>query len=266
MAGKRVFGRWSVAGPVVVAVLLSGLSACAPSTPGGGGGGGCTPPTQITGGYPTELPPVAGWFSNDTRTTGNVTVNASYGAPTGYGCNAAVMTTGETLPPGYTTGQDKAQLFSYAKFGSSFADVNNVSYWAYRSSASLNPAPNMSLNVQLYGTAGYAPGCTVEPGAPGCLTTLVYEPYNQSGGQAAIINDTWQYWDATSSTAGDGKWWSTKIPSGPGSIGSPQPWSFFKSLYTDAVLGAYGFNIGSYNPNMVVAADALTLGTTTTDF
>jgi hypothetical protein len=163
-------------------------------------------------------------------------------------------------------GQDKAQLFSYAQAGTALSTINNVGYWAYRASVSLSPAANLALNVELHGTAGFTPGvtpgCTTTP----CFTTLVYEPYLQSGGQAAMTDDAWQHWDATDTTPGNGRWWSTKIPSGPGSAGSPQPFSFFKGLYSDATIGGYGFNIGSNNPNMVVAGDGLTFGTTTTDF
>lgn len=265
MAGKRVF-RWrNVAGSIGVVLVLSSVAACTPGGGGGGGGAGCGAPTQIIGGYPTVTPPVEGWYSADTRSTGNVTVNDWFGAPTGLGCYSAVMTTGDTLSPPNPTGQDKAQLYSFAQQGTALAGIDDVSYWAYRSSASLSAAANMSLNVQLYGTAGFAPGCTVTPGL-GCFTTLVYEPYQQSGGQGAIVDDTWQFWNATDATAGNGLWWSTKITSGPGSQASPQPWSYFQGLHSDAVLGGYGFNVGSFNPNMIVAADGLTLGATTTDF
>jgi len=260
-------GARAMAAITTVASIAFLAAAC---TTGGGGPAttttiACTAPTQITGGNPVTTPPVPGWFSADTRSTGNVTVNATLGAPVGFGCNSAVMMTGATLSPPNASGQDKAQLFSFAKFGNTFASAGPVSYWAKRSSLSLSAAANMSLNLQLFGTAGFAPGCTVTPGL-GCFATLVYEPYNQSGGQAAITNDVWQFWNATDTTPGNGVWWSSKITSGAGSQGLPQPFSFFQSLYSDATLGGYGFNVGSFNPDMVVAADGLTLGGTTTDF
>ena len=253
-SGARVLASITAA----ASVLFLGV-ACAPPP----AGGGCTVPTAIYGGYPL-IAPVSGWYSADTRTTGNVTVNADLGAPAGLGCNSAKLTTGANVQISGTY-QDKAQLFSYAQFGTAFASIANVSYWSYRSSASLGTAANASLNIELYGTAGYGT-CTVPAGAPGCYANLVYEPYNQSGGTSAIVNDTWQHWDATATTAGDGVWWTKQITSGPGSQSSPQPWAFFQARYTDATLGGYGFNLGSNNPNMVVGADGLTLGATTTDF
>jgi hypothetical protein len=231
-----------------------------------GGGGGCGMATQVTGGYPLTAP-APGWYSADTRATGNVTVNNTYGAPMGFGCFSARMTTGDTYPahtPPYTSGQDKAQLFSYAKFGNAFAPINNVSYWSYRA-AEPGPAADIALNIELHGTAGFTPGVTIGCNATPCFTSLVFEPYLQSGGQGAIVDHTWQHWDAVN--GGNGVWWSSRIPSGdPGSQGNPQPWSFFKALYSDATLGGYGFNIGSSNPNMDVAGDGLTLGSTTTNF
>ena len=172
------------------------------------------------------------------------------------------MTTGASTA---SPSQDKAQLFSYAKAGSPFAAINSAAYWSYRA-AEPSPAADIALNIELRGNAGFTPnvttGCTTLP----CFTTLVYEPYVQSGGQGAIVDNTWQHWDGTDATPGNGMWWSSKIASGPGSQGSPQTWAYFKSLYSDAVLGGYGFNIGSFNPNMVVAGDGLTMGSTTTDF
>jgi hypothetical protein len=258
MAGKRVLSLRRAASALGVLVLVSGLAAC---SQGGGAGGGCTTPTAIIPGTPSSsaTPPILGWYSADTRSGGTVDVNDSYGAPAGYGCNSVMMTTNGVL------GQDKAQLLSYAQEGTSFASIDAVSYWAYRSSVSLSPAPDMAVNLQLFGTAGFAPGCHVTPGL-GCFTTLTYEPYLQSGGQGAIASDAWQFWNATDSTVGNGMWWSSSISSGPGSMSQPLPWSTFKSIYTDAVVGAYGFNLGSYNPNMVVAGDGLTFGSTTTDF
>jgi hypothetical protein len=261
MAGKRVSIARRAAWSIGAVLLLTSVAACTTGGghAGGGGGGGCTTPTQITGGYPLTAP-TSGWYSADTRTSGNVTVNSTYGAPTGFGCNSAELTTGSVL------GQDKAQLYSYADYGTAFASINNVSYWAYRSSLSGTPAANLALNVQLVGNAGYTPGVTTDCTGLPCFTTLVYEPYLQSGGQGAITNDVWQHWNATDNTLNNGMWWSSKIASGPGSQGQPETWTWFQNLYSDSSIRAYGFNVGSYNPNMVVAADGLTFGSTTTDF
>jgi hypothetical protein len=251
--------RSTVLAPVGVLVLVAALAACSTS-PGGGGGGGnqCTTPTAIHGGTPLTVP-APGWYTADTRSSGNVKVDNSFGAPTGFGCNAVVMTTGSV------SGQDKAQLYTFAKAGTAFSDVANVSYWSYRAAAPVGSPADVALNIQLFGTAGFTPGCTVTPGL-GCFTTLVYEPYFQSGGNAGVVDNTWQHWDATATSPGDGMWWSSKILSGQGSQSDPQPMTFFKGLYTDATLSGYGFNIGSSNPNMVVAADGLAFEGVTTDF
>jgi hypothetical protein len=261
MAGKRVSNVRRASWAIGAVVLLSTLGVSCTS----GGGGGCGRPTEITGGYPPSEP-IAGWYSYDTRANGNVTVNDQFGAPPGFGCYSAELTTGASTPTPPAS-LDKAQLFSFAKAGSPFAPLNNVSYWAYRSSLSGTPAANIALNIELYGVAGFtpAPGHTCAVATP-CFTSLVYEPYLQSGGQGAITNDVWQHWNATDATPGNGMWWSSHITSGPGSQGQPQTWSWFKTQYPDAVLGGYGFNVGSNNPNMFVAADGLTLGSTTTNF
>jgi hypothetical protein len=258
MAGKRVSTARRVAWSIGAIVLLSAFGVSCTT----GGGGGCGRPTQIFGGYPNPNPPagpVPGWYSADTRLNGNVTVDGSYGAPAGFGCYSALMTTGASTP---TPSQDKAQLFSYAKFGTPFASIHNVGYWSDRVATS-GPAVDIALNVELYGIAGFTGTCTM---ATPCFTTLVYEPYQQSAGQGAIVDGQWQHWDATDATPGNGVWWSTHIGSGQGSQAQPMPWSWFQGHYSDAVVGAYGFNIGSVNPNMVVAGDGLTFGSTTTNF
>jgi hypothetical protein len=183
-----------------------------------------------------------------------VSVNSTYGGAPGFNCNSAQLTTGANSPLN-SAGQfpDKAQLFSYAQAGTALSNINNISYWSYRSSVPTpNPAVDLALNVKIIGG--------------GATAFLVYEPYNQSGGSGAIVDNTWQNWDATATTPGDGVWWSSGIPSGPGSQGSPQPWSFFQTTYAGDTIDGYGFNLGSNNPNTDVAGDGLIFGATTTDF
>lgn len=215
--------------------------------------------TTIQPGNPGASPsayPAPGWWSDDTRANGMVVLDGRFGAPADLGCTAAVFTTGASTP---SPSADKAQLISFEKAGASLSSITSISYWSYRSSTSTGgPAIALALNV-------YVTGTTV----PGGAAVLVFEPYHQSGGNAGIEEDTWQHWDATAATAGDGRWWTSKISnsgSTPGSQANPQSWAAFQALYSDAKLLGYGFNIGSVNPNMVVAGDALTFGTTTTDF
>ena len=191
--------------------------------------------------------PATGWWSDDTRANGMVAVDAVLGAPSGFGCTSAHFVTGDmTASPS----QDKAQLNSFALTGTPLSTITTISYWSYRSSMSTGGAPvDLSLNVAITG-----------PNMP--YTTLVYEPYNQSGGVSAIVNDTWQPWSAS-----DGVWWTNKIANpNPGSQANPQPWTAFLALYPDALVFSYGFDIGSNNPDMIVGGDGLVFGTTVTDF
>ncbi len=200
---------------------------------------------------PTEPAPPTGWWNADTRLFGTVAVNSNLGAPVGFGCKSAELITGND------NSQGKAQLFNYEQYGTPLGDIDEISYWAKKSSASTGgAATHLALNVVIVG-----PGV-----GPQNYAFLVYEPYNQSGSQAAIQLDTWQHWDATATTPGDGRWWSSKIASGPGSQGAPITWADFQTLYPTAEIAGYGFNLGSYNPNTIVAGDGLKFGSVTTNF
>lgn len=224
-----------------------------------------TPPNNCTdsvtavktgnpGGDPASYP-ADGWWSDDTRTNGMVTVDDTIEPPAAFGCTSARFVTGATTTPGPS--QDKAQLISYAKAGVALSTISNIKYWAYRSSASTGgPAVQLAINVFITGTS-----------VPGNYASLTYEPYQQMAGQDAIHNDEWQQWNATSTAVGEGKWWTSKIANpNPGSQAMPIPWADFQTMFSDAKVLGYGFNLGSFNPNMIVAGDGLEFGTTTTDF
>ncbi len=198
--------------------------------------------------------PAAGWWSDDTRANGTVAIDTSLGVPDGFGCTSVRMTTGASTP---SPSADKAQLISFAQAGVALSTITTVGYWAFRSSASTGgPAIDLSFNVTITGST-----------VPGNFATLVYEPYNQSTGNAGILVDTWQHWDATATTLGDGLWWTTKIANpNPGSQSHPQPWATFQATYSDALVHGYGFDVGSVNPNMIIGGDGITFGATTTDF
>ena len=197
--------------------------------------------------------PAPGWWSDDTRANGSVVVDTSLGVPVGFGCTSAKLVTGASTP---SPSADKAQLITFTLAGTPLADIDTVSYWAFRSAASTGgPGIDLSLNVSITGSS-----------VPTGYATLVYEPYNQSGGPAAILDDVWQAWNATATTPMDGLWWTNKIANGPGSQASPQPWAAFQALYAGALVHGYGFDVGSANPNMVVGGDGLVFGATTTDF
>ncbi len=213
--------------------------------------------TSVMTGNPGSMAsdyPAAGWWLDDTRANGAVTIDVSLGVPTGFGCKSVKLITGASTA---SPSADKAQLVTFAKSGTALSTITTISYWAYRSSSSTgNAAIDLALNVSISGST-----------VPSGFAYLVYEPYQQSGSNAAILNDTWQQWNATATTPGDGVWWTSKIPNGTaGSQANPIPWAAFQALYPDAKVHAYGFNLGSVNPNMIVGGDGLVFGTTTTDF
>jgi hypothetical protein len=223
---------------------MAGLGAC---TQPDSSGTGCKAATHLITGYPSADAafPINGWYTLDTRANGSVRVDATYGAPAGFGCNAAVLTTGAT-----DGGLDKAQVGTFDQAGQTFASINNVSYWSYKSHLSApGSVSDLAFNVAITDSVH--------------VVTLNYEPYQQVGGAGAIQNDTWQHWNASS-----GLWWTTAVtPGDPGSQDSPQPWTFFQSQYGSTYkVAAYGFNIGSFNPNLVVAGDGIVFGSKTTDF
>ena len=230
---------------LALAALASGalLAACSDDSEPG-----CTP-VPILAGDPASVP-APGWYSSDTRSNGTVSMTTEFGTPTGLSCDAVKLTTGEATGSPL---QDKAQLFTFAEAGTALSSITAVSYWGYRSSTSpaivadpTGPHPaTLALNVQINGAS-----------VPANFATLVYEPYRQTGGQDAILNDTWQEWNATA-----GVWWSTK--NGQDNL---LTWAEVKALYPDATIAGYGFNLGSNNPNLIVAGDGLTFGDTTTDF
>jgi len=203
--------------------------------------------------------PAPGWYSDDTRANGSVAVDRTLGAPAGFGCTSAMLTTGASTTPGPSA--DKAQLISFAKAGVELSSITTIGYWSLRSSTSTGgPIIALSLNVSITG-----------PSVPTGFATLVFEPYRQSGGPSAIQLDVWQRWNATATTPGDGLWWTNRIANGPapgtpGSQSNPQPWAAFQALYPGAKVLGYGFNVGSANPNMVVGGDGLVFGDVTTDF
>ena len=233
-------------GALAAVSLAGGLSSCvAPA-----GGPPCVDVPFFVGNPPTPPAPIpAGWYTSDTRTNGTSAINTDLGNPPGLSCKSVKLTTGATTA---SPSQDKAQLFTFDALGTALSSVNTVSYWAYRSSlspavvANPNVAATTAFNVQVTGAS--VPGNN--------FTTLVYEPYLQAGGNAAIINDTWQQWNASS-----GLWWSTKVGQG-----TYYTWAQLQTLYPGATVAGYGFNLGSFNPNLIVGGDGIVFGATTTDF
>ena len=176
------------------------------------------------------------WFNNDTRTGGATNFVAGPAAPPN-GIGSLQMTTTDTLGG---SSQAKAQLFNY-QYGSfgvpgdgvALADIDGLSYWAYRDSASTNPAAQtISLNMEV----DYV-------GDGSSYTTLVFEPiYN--GYQGPMLTDTWQMWDAFD--GGSAVWWSTGNIPGVCAFNCFVTWDTILANNPNAEIKyAVGFNVGS---------------------
>lgn len=201
-------------------------------------------------------PPVPGktWYEADTRSGGdNSFVTGPDTAPLGTG--SLQQTTDSSIGG---SSNAKAQLFNYTAFGKDLDSLQTLAFQGYRSSASTTgAAPHLSLNVAIYadGVADFA--------------TLVWEPVYQSGGAGAILNDTWQTWDALES--GAGIWWSTRSISGVCATSCYVSWSAITAANPAATIIGIAFNVGSGITGQFTGfADALVIGigsdTTTFDF
>jgi hypothetical protein len=186
------------------------------------------------------------WFTADTRAGGAVTfVNGPATAPLGDG--SAMFTTTDSMGG---SSQAKAQLVNYGYIGTALADIDELSYSAYRSSSSTNSAAQtISLNIEV----DYV-------GDGSSYTTLVFEPVYQPGGVGAMMTDTWQSWDAYA--AGAAVWWSTKDIPGVCAFNCFVPWSTVLASNPSAkVVGFLGFNVGSgWVGDFSGNADALAVG------
>ncbi len=179
----------------------------------------------------TVLPGDVGatWSTADTRSGGTVSFVPGPATPP-LGTGSLQMTTTDA----YESSQAKAQLFNYSYIGTPLADIDALSFWAYKSSSSTNSAAQtMGLNIEVdYVGDGIS------------FTTLVFEPIYQSGGPSALLTDTWQYWNAYNS--GNGIWWSTKSIPGVCAFDCFVPWSTIIASNPNAkISGGLGFNVGS---------------------
>jgi hypothetical protein len=215
------------------------------------------------GAPPSPDPSDANWYREDTRVGGGVTLTTNFGAPTGLGSGSVAFTTN-------SQNSAKAQLIGYDDVnGLPLSDVTGLDYWTYHSSVTDDQGgidtaePSYQLRIDPDG----------DPSTDN-TTNLVYEPYfndeptDGPSPQQPIAPNTWQHWDAT-----DGLWWSSKqITCGafsvaPGGGGAPftQP-SEVATNCTGAKVVAIGLNIGSTNPNYIVAADGLQLTTSSASY
>ena len=144
------------------------------------------------------------------------------------------------------TGADKVYLFNYDYVGTPLSAIDQMSYSTYRDSgASPNQVPALNIQVDFNGAA------------PGGFTTLVFEPvYNTN--QGAIVDDTWQTWDAYA--GGQAIWWSSQSIPGVCAFNCFVTWNQILASNPDATIGGgFGINQGSGNPALNANSDELTI-------
>lgn len=186
-----------------------------------------------------------GWTTADTRPGGTVSFVADASAPSGSG--ALQLTTDAS-----TTA--KAQYMHSA--ATSLSSITELSYYTKQNGASIpEGAPSYQLATCLGG---------VVAGACVGFTTFVYEPY----WNGTVVPGTWQKWDVAT-----GQFWSSRAySSGTCTVvaggGGPPLYDLaaLKAMCPDAVVGAFGVNVGSNNPGYDVETDLVDFNGTTYDF
>jgi hypothetical protein len=144
------------------------------------------------------------------------------------------------------TGNDKATLFNFDHIGTALSDIDKLGYSTYRSTG--NDQQVTALNIQV----------DVNGAAAGGFTTLVFEPvYNTN--QGTVVSGQWQTWDAY--LGGNAIWWSSNPIPGAPNRDTFVSWQTIVANNPDAVIvGGFGLNQGSGNPNLTAAADKLSIG------
>jgi hypothetical protein len=167
----------------------------------------------------------------------------------------ATFRSGPTNPPlgvgslelATTSGSDKVYALNFDHVGTPLSSINAMSYSTYRTAGSAQQDTAINIQVDPDGPSG-----------PLTFTTLVFEPvYNTS--QGAVVSGQWQNWDAYD--GGNAIWWSSNPIPGALTRDNQVTWDSILAANPNAtILGGYGLNQGSGNPNLVVANDALVFG------
>ena len=136
--------------------------------------------------------------------------------------------------------------------------VNQLSYYTKQVSGPPVADPSYQVQVCLTGTT---------PTTCGGFTTLVYEPYHNG----VVSPGVWQWWDVDA-----GRFWSSRtVPCGPsagetlvaGGGGAPfYTLATVKLLCPNAVVIAFGVNVGTNNPGYVARTDLIDFNDTTYNF
>lgn len=181
-----------------------------------------------------------GWSTADTRPGGTVDYVTDATAPAGIG--ALHLTTDATTAA-------KAQYMHATS--TPLSSLDELGYWTKQTSASFAQGdPSYQLAVELNGTSGF--------------TTLVYEPY----WNGTVTPGAWQQWDVD-----QGQFWSSSTvtcPNGTITAGSGGPplytLSQVEAACPDAVVVAFGVDVGTFNPSYDVETDLVDFAGTSYDF
>lgn len=194
-----------------------------------------------------------GFSTADTRPGGAVNFVVD-GSLVGGGIGSLNMTTDGTTAA-------KAQYFRTDVMP--LSALTEISYWTKQNSAPFAGAdPAFNIPVCLGGVVGTT-----------CIgfTTLVFEPYQNNGllpPSPGVIPGVWQFWDVDAGM----HWSSRSYSNGTCSVLAGGGGTYFYTLSglamscPNALVGGYGFNIGTYNPGYDVSADLMTVNGTTYDF
>jgi len=142
---------------------------------------------------------------------------------------------------------DKGFLFNFDHVGTTLASIDAISYKTYRSAGNLQQVASLNIAVDPDG-----------PSVSGGFTTLVFEPVYNTG-QGAVVNGTWQTWDAFD--GGNAIWWSSRAIPGVCATSCFVTWNTIVTANPNAtILGGFGINQGSGNDGLTTAVDALEIG------
>ncbi len=187
-----------------------------------------------------------GWNRADTRPGGNVRFITDGTSPSGTGALRL-----------YTNNLNTAKAQYFVPSNVLLSSVTTLSYYTKQVSASFaNGAPAFNIAV-------YLDGNTANPAS---FTTLVYEPYNNG---ETIIPNTWQQWNAV----GEDFWSSRNVNVGGGCMvtaggGGPPFYTLagLAAICPNAVVAAYGVNVGSFNPSWNTEVDLVNFNGAIFDF
>ena len=191
------------------------------------------------------------WFTADTRAPGTGTFVTGPATPP-YGGGSFELVT--------SANEAKVQLLTDLYDGTRLSDIDGIGYSTYRDPAStggIATVVSLNLRVDLDGNG------TSD-------VYVVYEPY-QDQGNAAVLTDEWQDWDAYA--GGSAKWWINNNAGGCGQ-NTPCEWGDIVALFPNATIreaancgpssalvvpcpGSLGVNQGSFNAGIVSNADGL---------